>query len=203
MASPPEDRILYKRHHFTTRLPVRFLYSPAHYWLREDAPGTWRVGLTGFATRMLGEIVEFEVEREAEHAVRPGEVVGWIEGFKAVADLFSVVEGSFCGTNPIARADFGLICKDPYGDGWLYEVNGTPDRAAIDVHGYISQLDATIDRMLERPWKNETLDAPPTAPKTPARAVEELGGEALGGDEPQSPRHAGFPGDQFAGDPTP
>ena len=37
----------------------------------------------------------------------------------------------------------------PYAEGWLYAVRGEPDPAAMDVHGYIALLDATIDKMLE------------------------------------------------------
>ena len=40
--------------------PAGDLYTPAHYWLFEEGPGIWRVGFTKFATRMLGDIVEYD-----------------------------------------------------------------------------------------------------------------------------------------------
>ena len=55
----------YKRSNFVTHLPVDCLYSPSHFWLREIAPGRWRVGFTKFATRMLGEIVTADLRAAA------------------------------------------------------------------------------------------------------------------------------------------
>ena len=39
--------------------------------------------------------------------------------------------------------------SDPYGRGWLYRVKGRPDPASVDVQGYVSILDATIDKVIE------------------------------------------------------
>jgi glycine cleavage system H protein len=46
------------------------------------------------------------------------------------------------------KSDITLVESDPYGRGWLYRVQGRPDPASVDVHGYIAILDATIDRLL-------------------------------------------------------
>jgi len=109
--------------------------------------------LTNFATRMLGEIVEFDLEVEEGSGVQVGSVMGWIEGFKAVSDLYCVVDGEFGGSNPLAVEAAEIICNDPYGEGWLYSVRGNKDPQATDVEGYVSHLDSTIDRMLENPWR--------------------------------------------------
>lgn len=116
-----------------------------------------RVGLTKFATRMLGEIVELDFEIEMDHAVRLAEVVGWIEGFKAVSDLYCVAEGRFLGPNQAALEDPASISSRPYSDGWLYAVEGRPDPAALDVDGYVKHLDRTIDAMLDEPWKTPRI----------------------------------------------
>ena len=60
MSADPQDTVRFKRNHFSARLPRDCLYSLSHSWLLEHTPGHWRVGLTTFATRMLGEIVEFD-----------------------------------------------------------------------------------------------------------------------------------------------
>ena len=36
--------IYYRRSRFSTRLPSDRLYTPAHFWVQEHTPGTWRVG---------------------------------------------------------------------------------------------------------------------------------------------------------------
>ena len=150
MESSPSDTLSYKRSHFVTRLPVSYLYSAAHAWLANRSEGVWRVGLTRFATRMLGEIVDHALETPPGSAVKPGQVVGWIEGFKAISDVFCAGSGEFMGGNPTLRTNVTLISEDPYGKGWLYEFKGEPDVGCVDVHAYRAILDATIDRMLEK-----------------------------------------------------
>ena len=140
----------YKRATFVTHLPMDCLYSPSHFWLRELDPGSWRVGFTKFATRMLGEIVEVQWEKDADAPVAGGEIIGSIEGFKALSDLYCVGAGSFVGGNPALRSDIELVSREPYTAGWLYEIHGQPDARCVDVTAYRSLLDSTIDRILEK-----------------------------------------------------
>ncbi|MEM9444431.1 MAG: glycine cleavage system protein H [Verrucomicrobiota bacterium] len=143
-------QIAYKRSHFSTRLPVDQMYSPSHFWLKELGDhGVWQIGFTKFATRMLGEIVECEFDVKQGELIEAGQVIGWIEGFKAASDLYSVIAGEFGDINPLVSADACIIRKDPYRDGWLYSVKGKPDPKCVDVHGYVEFLDRTIDKMQE------------------------------------------------------
>jgi glycine cleavage system H protein len=147
MEKPPET-IYYKRARFLTHLPVGRLYTKSHYWLASSTVG-WRVGVTKFAGRMLGEMVEFGFSVKPGDSIEVGQVIGWIEGFKAVSDLYSAASGEFVCSNPALEGDITLMDLKPYGEGWLYEVRGEPDPTAVDVNGYIVLLDATIDKMLE------------------------------------------------------
>jgi glycine cleavage system H protein len=151
MSSPtsydPAQVILYKRSRFQSRLPKNRRYTASHFWLSEEEKGIWKIGFTRFATRMLGEIVEHGFEVKPEQPVRVGQTIGWVEGFKALTDLYSVADGDFAGGNPLIEQDPALIDKDPYGQGWLYLVRGTPDPNSVPVEGYIQLLDATIDKM--------------------------------------------------------
>ena len=140
----------YRRSHFATQLPMDYLYSPSHAWIAQRPDGTWRVGLTKFATRMLGEMVDHGFETQPGARVKPGQIVGWVEGFKAISDLFCVAEGEFVGINPALKEKIGLLSDDPYGEGWLYTVAGKPDTRCLDVNAYRDLLDRTIDRILEK-----------------------------------------------------
>jgi len=138
----------YRRNKFATRLPEDRLYTPAHFWLRAVEPGRFQVGFTRFATRMLGEVVEFDFEVAAGSPIEAGQVIGWIEGFKAVAELYTPLSGSFLGRNPELQDRIGEIHSKPYDQGWLYSVAGDAPRDAFDAEGYAGFLDGTIDRML-------------------------------------------------------
>jgi glycine cleavage system H protein len=143
-----EQTIRYKRSRFSTRLPADVRYTRSHYWLREHQTGLWRIGLTKFATRMLGDLVEYEFSLGPGSAVEVGQAIGWVEGFKAVSDIYSVAAGRFSSLNAGLRRDITLLESDPYGQGWLYEVQGHPDPKNYDVHEYVGILDVTVDRML-------------------------------------------------------
>jgi glycine cleavage system H protein len=147
----------YKRSHFVTQLPVDYRYSASHAWIARHDEQTWRVGLTKFATRMLGEIVDLGFEPAAGSPVKQGEVIGWIEGFKAISDVFCIAAGQFAGMNPELKAEIELVTRDPYGRGWLYQVNGQPDPQCVDVYAYRDILDQTIDRILAK-QKSEEKD---------------------------------------------
>jgi glycine cleavage system H protein len=159
MSQSPEEVIAYKRARFATRLPVARRYTISHFWLREEEPGLWQVGFSKFATRMLGELVEYEFSVPAGAQVEIGQSIGWAEGFKAVSDLYSVVAGEFLGGNPALSRDITLVDSDPYQAGWLYRVRGVPDKNSVDVHGYIAALDATIDKMLQSRHSEGDSDA--------------------------------------------
>src|SRR5687767_2619693 len=66
----------YKRSNFVTHLPVECLYSPSHFWLKRSEGPRWRVGFTKFATRMLGEIVDLQWEKQPGSAILSGEIIG-------------------------------------------------------------------------------------------------------------------------------
>ena len=148
MSPARTDIVPYRRSRFATRLPVDRRYTPSHYWLREERPAVWRIGFTQFATRMLGDIVECEFSTPVGSTVSPGDEIGGVEGFKAITVVYAVASGVFQGRNGELDADITAIESDPYGRGWLYEVEGDPDPSSVDVHGYVGVLDATIDTML-------------------------------------------------------
>ncbi len=160
-----DGSILYKRSHFVTRLPKACLYTPAHFWMEKrpaEEPSTvegevWRVGATKFATRMLGEMVDHGMEVEPGNSIEIGQVIGWLEGFKAVSDLFCSVEGHFVRGNSALQEDLTWVNRKPFAEGWLYEASGEPDSRVMDVQEYQRFLDQVIDQLLE---KDPSLGAP-------------------------------------------
>ncbi len=138
----------YKRARFTTQLPVDYLYSPSHLWIAPQEGQIWRVGLTKFASRLLGEMVDYGFDLSTGMPVSSGQVLGWVEGFKALSDLFCIAEGHFAGANPALEGQITLINQDPQGAGWLYAVKGQPDATCLKVEAYARVLDQTIDQMI-------------------------------------------------------
>jgi glycine cleavage system H protein len=147
--------VFYKRATFVTHLPDKHLYTQSHNWLSRVSETEWRVGYTKFALRMLGELVDVKFELPPGAPVKAGDIVGNIEGFKAISDIYCVGDGAFVTGNPGLTSGLEYVGEKPYDEGWLYQFAGKPDVRAMDVDGYRRLLDVTIDRILEKQRQEE------------------------------------------------
>ena len=141
------EELLYRRILFRTKLLGDRLYTASHFWIQQQGADVWRVGLTKFASRMLGDVVEIGFDVKPGERIQIGDSIGWFEGFKARSDLFSVAAGAFLGSNPLLVDRIAVVDDDRYRRGWLYEVKGTPEPNAMDMQAYAMWLDDTIDRL--------------------------------------------------------
>ena len=138
----------FRKSRFSTRLPLGRTYTASHCWIEACGPRLYRVGFTKFATRMLGDLVETGIEVAEDDDVAVGGVIGWIECLKAASDLYCVVSGRFAGLNPELNQNPDRFSRDPYGRGWLYQVEGEPEPSALSAEGYAALLEETIAKML-------------------------------------------------------
>lgn len=120
-------------------LPDNFTYSAEHEWINAGADAivgnTVKIGITAVASDALGEVVYVDLP-EVGDSVTAGETCGEVESTKSVSDLYSPVTGEIVSVNEAATADPGLLNSDPYGDGWLFEVNVTELGEVMDAAGY-------------------------------------------------------------------
>ena len=102
-----------------------FYYSEDHEWINatpDTAVGaTVRVGITDVAADRLGEVVFAELPAVGD-TVTAGETCGEIESTKSVSDLYSPVTGTVTAVNEDIDGAYETINNDPYGEGWLFEV---------------------------------------------------------------------------------
>ena len=79
----------------------------------------------GCAVECTGELVESQGKGQSvEIKADTLKVIGWVEGFKAVTDVFCPMQGVFAGTNPDLEGDITLMQSAPYDRGWLFQVRG-------------------------------------------------------------------------------
>jgi glycine cleavage system H protein len=112
---------------FTVPDDCRFLDS--HEWARRHN-GTVRIGISDFAQDELGDVVFVELPREGDE-LQNGEDFGVIESIKAVSDLYAPVSGTVTATNDALIDDPELVNDDPFGDGWMLEVE-LDDESELD-----------------------------------------------------------------------
>ncbi|MFB6103459.1 MAG: glycine cleavage system protein GcvH [Halobacteriaceae archaeon] len=95
-------------------------YLESHEWI--DAEGdTARVGISDFAQDELGDVVFVELPSVGED-LAAGEAFGVVESIKAVSDIYTPVSGTVTAVNDALGDRPELVNDDPYGDGWLIEL---------------------------------------------------------------------------------
>jgi len=109
-----------------TNIPPDLTYSEHHVWFRRvPSSSNLRIGVTDFAQASLGDIVSVFLPA-VDSDVTYGSAFGEIESAKVVNDLVSPVNGKVKVINATVLAEPTKINSDPYGDGWLVEIEPSP-----------------------------------------------------------------------------
>jgi glycine cleavage system H protein len=104
-----------------SNVPLDLKYATTHEWVRVEADGTARVGITDHAQAELTDIVFVELPAlEAE--VQAGHPIAVVESVKAASDIYSPISGTVIEANSALSENPALVNTDPYGEGWLYRL---------------------------------------------------------------------------------
>ncbi|MDS0283646.1 glycine cleavage system protein GcvH [Haloarcula onubensis] len=104
-------------------------YLESHEWVSTD-DGTARVGITDFAQDELGDVVFVELPDEGDE-LTAGEDFGVVESIKAVSDIYAPVSGTVRAVNEALFDEPELVNDDPFGEGWMLEVE-VADESELD-----------------------------------------------------------------------
>lgn len=121
--------------------PQNVKYAEDHEWISAAAPH--RVGISDYAQDALGDLTFVEVP-EVGAEVTKGEEFGTLESTKSVSPLLSPVDGKVTAINEALADDPGLVNRDPYGEGWIMEVepkDGGQVAALLDVAAYKAHVE--------------------------------------------------------------
>lgn len=122
--------------------PEDLKYSTEHEWVRSGNSATVRVGITDYAADQLGDIVFVTLPQVGE-AIASGDACGELESTKSVSDIFAPVAGTVTAVNTLLEANPETINSDPYGDGWLFELELDADAdldELLDADAYAEQV---------------------------------------------------------------
>jgi len=116
--------------------PEDLRYTAEHEWVSpvpggDAAQGSSgvRVGITDFAQDSLGDIVFVQLP-EPGTEVQAGDSLGEVESTKSVSEIYAPVSGRVVARNEALDADPAVVNSDPYGAGWLVEIEPS-DPAAV------------------------------------------------------------------------
>lgn len=112
-----------------SEIPSDLTYTSEHEWVKRVGDDTVRVGITDFAQSSLGDVVFVQLP-DVGADVTAGESFGEVESTKSVSDLYSPVTAKVVAVNGDLEGDPQLVNSDPYGGGWLVELQA--DAASLD-----------------------------------------------------------------------
>lgn len=105
-----------------SQIPAQLLYTKEHEWVESTSTALRiRMGITDYAQSALGDIVYVQMPKVGE-AVVADKVCGEVESTKSVSEIFAPVTGTIVAINEELANTPELINSDPYGKGWLVEI---------------------------------------------------------------------------------
>jgi glycine cleavage system H protein len=112
-----------------SEIPADLYYTEEHEWVKRTGDDTVRVGITDYAQSALGDVVFVQLP-DVGADVTAGESFGEVESTKSVSDLYAPVSAKVVAVNGDLEANPQLVNSDPYGEGWLVDLQ--LDAAAVD-----------------------------------------------------------------------
>ncbi|MGQ4619449.1 glycine cleavage system protein GcvH [Nocardia sp. R7R-8] len=114
-----------------TQTPEDLRYTEEHEWVRRIAPTRVRVGITDYAQSQLGDVVFVQLP-ETDADVAAADSIAEVESTKSVSDIYAPLSAKVVAVNDKLTSAPETLNTDPYGDGWLFELE-VGDAAGLDV----------------------------------------------------------------------
>lgn len=103
-------------------VPSELQYTKEHEWVAPASqPNVYRIGITDFAQGALGDIVYIQLPKLGQE-VKADAVCGEVESTKSVSEIYSPVTGKVVAINNELDKAPEAINSDPYGAGWICEI---------------------------------------------------------------------------------
>ena len=121
------------------QVPQHLRYSSDHEWVSVDGTRV-RIGITDYAQDALGDVVYVQVPTLGA-TVSAGDSFGEVESTKSVSDVYAPVSGTVVAVNDALSATPEALNQDPYGAGWLCEIemsDPSQAEALLDANAYQS-----------------------------------------------------------------
>ena len=108
---------------FTFKVATDRLYTADHLWIKLEG-GLARIGLTDYLQQTAGDVAFAEPKEEGTE-LASGDELGSIETMKTTLEIPSPLSGVIKAVNPQLEDEPELVNQDPYGAGWLVELEPT------------------------------------------------------------------------------
>lgn len=119
--APPEDFLIVTHDKYQFKIPKEgFLFNENDSWVRSVGDKA-RIGVSDYVQQKLTDITYFEPPALNANVEQFGEL-GTIESTKSLLEIVAPVAGKVTAVNMELTDNPGLINEDPYGSGWIAEM---------------------------------------------------------------------------------
>ncbi len=115
------------------KIPANLKYTKSDEWYD---PQSGKMGITDHAQEQLSDIVYVEILVEVGDEISIGDDVASIESVKAAAESYAPVSGKVVAINEALADTPELLNSDPYGEGWLIQVEASEEGELMDAAAY-------------------------------------------------------------------
>ena len=123
-----------------SNVPANLQYSKEHEWVDSSGGNKVKVGITDYAQGALGDIVYVQLPKVGD-SVAEGKVCGEVESTKSVSEIYSPVTGTIVSINSSLDSAPETLNSDPYGAGWIFEVEvTTASKDLMDAAAYTALI---------------------------------------------------------------
>ncbi|MBS0882821.1 glycine cleavage system protein GcvH [Pantoea sp. JGM49] len=117
-----------------SNVPNELKYRDSHEWVREEADGTFTVGITEHAQELLGDMVFVDLP-DVGATFAAGDDCAVAESVKAASDIYAPLSGEIVAVNEELADAPELVNSEPYAAGWLFRIKASD----------VSELDSMLD----------------------------------------------------------
>ena len=114
-------------------IPANLKYTKTDEWFD---PATHKAGLSDYAQNQLSDIVFVEVVVSVGGMLQAGKQMASVESVKAAAESYAPVSAKVVAVNEGLPDNPELLNSDPYGKGWLVQLDSGDASGLMDAAVY-------------------------------------------------------------------
>ena len=114
-------------------IPSNLKFTKTDEWFD---PASGKMGLSDYAQGQLSDIVFVEIVVAVGEAVEQGKPIASVESVKAAAETYASISSKVVAVNDELANNPEILNKDPYGAGWMVQVEGGDASDLMDAAAY-------------------------------------------------------------------
>lgn len=161
------------------KIPQGVFLSKNHTWAYLEKSGVAKVGLDDLMLHITGEVEIHPLKYQGD-MIKRGDLMAKIDQNGKILNIFSPVSGKIVNANPVLKVNHKLLQEDPYGKGWIYNIQPSNWVEEIPTCYLAEEATDWLKQELER-YKDFLSVNMPRYASEPAFTILQDGGELSGG----------------------